>query len=89
MTARADLEEGALLVAQELNVSHSHSIASLEKARLRALEFNWVNAVGDYQCPECWVTDERKSPLLPAASMLPTEAHFECPDCRFHFVEQS
>lgn len=80
MTARTELEQDAMSVARNLgSVLHSQ----------RAAAFAWVNMQGDYQCPRCWVVNARRSFLLATTASLPTEAHFECPECAFHFVEQA
>lgn len=87
MTARTELEHDAFCIAAGL--AQADGFASKDAARQRASAFSWVDMAGDYQCPSCWVADKRASPLLPAPSTLPTEAHFGCPACGFHFVEQA
>lgn len=87
MSAKTELEQDAARIACE-QAGIPRAPVDPDRARQRAGSFIWVNAQGDYQCPKCWVADGLKSPLLPLVSALPTEPHFECARCGFHFIEQ-
>jgi hypothetical protein len=64
-------------------------LAEREKAIWRAKTFELARN-GDYQCPSCWIKNERHSDLKPVSqTTIPSEDHFKCRECGFYFAVEA
>ena len=85
----ADLKKGAANAEAELREIDRRRLAAesrLKLARLTDKRFlKFQPQIGtEYQCPRCWIVDERASALRPISG-TDTEDRFRCPVCHTEY----
>jgi hypothetical protein len=84
-----NIQERTLALKRELvqiKTREMHIEAQLEQAHLAHQRlFNYRPTLGpDYQCPRCWIANEKSFPLKPIPSADSSD-HFRCTGCQFEF----